>query len=225
MRTLLSVVAAALLVATAAGAASLPHVLAKIRLAGAPGPCAAAAGGGFVWVSDFNEPYLLRINPKTNKVRRRIRIRGASPANLRYGGGAVWVGSLSGRKVFRIDARTNRVSSVRVGAGPRSVAVTKGAVWVSNRLSNTVSRIDPKRRKVVATVRVGDQPENAAVAGDGTVFVPNLGGDTVSRIDPVTNKVIQTISVGSRPFPAAYAFGDVWIPSYGGTEVYRLHIG
>jgi YVTN family beta-propeller protein len=132
---------------------------------------------------------------------------------------------LSGRKVFRIDARTNRVSSMRVGEGPRSVAVTKTAVWASNRLSDTVSRIDPRRRRVVATIHVGDQPENAAVAGDGTVFVPNLGGDTVSRIDPATNKVIETIPVGPRPFPAVYAFGDIWVPSYGGTEVYRLRIG
>jgi YVTN family beta-propeller protein len=98
-------------------------------------------------------------------------------------------------------------------------------VWVSNRLSNTVSRIDPRTRKVVARVRVGVQPENPAVAPDGTVFVPNLGSNTVSRIDPATNKVIETIPVGTMPFPAAGAFGDIWVPSAGGTDVYRLHIG
>jgi YVTN family beta-propeller protein len=166
-----------------------------------------------------------RINPKTNKVRRRIKLRHAAPANLRYGSGAVWVGSLFGRKVFRIDARTNAVSTVRVGDGPRSLAVTPTAIWVSNRLSNTVSRIDPKRRKVVATIRVGQQPENAAVADDGTVFVPNLLDNTVSRIDPTTNTVIATIPVGATPFPAANAFGDIWVPAAGATEVYRLHIG
>ena len=49
--------------------------------------------------------------------------------------------------------------------------------------------------------------------------------DTVSRIDPATNTVIQTIPVGIKPFPAANAFGDIWVPSAGGTEVYRLHVG
>jgi YVTN family beta-propeller protein len=182
-------------------------------------------GAGSVWATEPNLGYVLRISPKTNKVRRRIRIRKAAPANLRYGDGAVWVGSLFGRHVFRIDARTNRVTSVRVGNGPRSVAVSKTAVWVSNRLSNTVSRINPRRRKVVATIHVGQQPENAAVARDGTVFVPNLAADTVSRIDPASNTVIETIHVGSRPFPAASAFGDIWVPSYGGTDVYRLRTG
>ena len=184
-----------------------------------------AFGAGSVWATEPNLGYVLRINTKTNKVRRKIRIPGfAGPANLRYGGGAVWVGALLGRKVFRIDARTNRVSSVRVGRGPRSLAVTSTAIWVSNRLSNTVSRIDPRLRKVVATIRVGSQPENAAVADDGTVFVPNLAANTVSRIDPATNTVIDVIAVGNKPFPAANAFGDIWVPSAGGNDVYRLHL-
>jgi YVTN family beta-propeller protein len=77
----------------------------------------------------------------------------------------------------------------------------------------------------VATIRVGRGPENPAVAPDGTVFVPNVFDDTVSRIDPATNSVIETIPVGVKPFPAASAFGDIWVPSSGGTEVYRLHAG
>jgi YVTN family beta-propeller protein len=183
-----------------------------------------AFGAGALWATEPNRGNVDRINPKTNKVGRRIRIKGGAPANLRYGGGAVWLGSLSGRRVFRIDARTNRVTSVRVGENPRSVAVTSTAIWVSNNASNTVSRVDPKTRKVVATIRVGQGPENAAVAPDGTVFVPNVGADTVSRIDPATNTVVQTIAVGPRPFPAASAFGDIWVPSSGGTEVFRLHV-
>jgi YVTN family beta-propeller protein len=57
------------------------------------------------------------------------------------------------------------------------------------------------------------------------VFVPDVVAGTVLRIDPVTNKVVGTITVGSKPFPAASAFGDVWVPSYGGQEVYRIHVG
>jgi YVTN family beta-propeller protein len=127
--------------------------------------------------------------------------------------------------VFRIDPRTNKVTWIRVGSTPRSVAASSSAIWVSNHLSNTVSRINPKTRKVVATIRVGKQPENAAIADDGTVFVPNLGSNTVSRIDPATNTVVDTIPVGTKPFPAASAFGDIWVPSAGGTDVYRVHIG
>lgn len=77
---------------------------------------------------------------------------------------------------------------------------------------------------MVATIKVGKKPENAAIADDGTVFVPNLGSNTLSRIDPATNKVVNTLSVGTKPFPAANAFGDIWVPSAGGTDVVRVHI-
>jgi YVTN family beta-propeller protein len=144
---------------------------------------------------------------------------------LRYGGGAVWVGTQNGNRIFRIDTRTRRVSSVRVGNVPRAVAVSRSAVWVSNFRDNTVSRIDPATRKVVATIPVGQGPDNAAVAADGTVFVPNVTGGTVSRIDPATNKVVDTIAVGTQPFPIAFAFGDIWVPIYGGHDVARIHVG
>ena len=35
--------------------------------------------------------------------------------------------------------------------------------------------------------------------------------------------MIGKIAVGPGPFPAAEAFGDIWVPSYKGTQVYRVH--
>jgi len=58
----------------------------------------------------------------------------------------------------------------------------------------------------------------------GNMLVPNLAANTVSRIDPATNAVIDVLPVGSKPFPAANAFGDIWVPSAGGNDVYRLHL-
>jgi hypothetical protein len=38
------------------------------------------------------------------------------------------------------------------------------------------------------------------------------------------SKVVNTLSVGTKPFPAANGFGDIWVPSAGGTDVVRVHI-
>ena len=63
------------LIATALIASgSSPAVVAKIKLKQFAQPCAAAGGGGAVWVSEFSAPYLLKINPKTNKVVKKIGI-------------------------------------------------------------------------------------------------------------------------------------------------------
>jgi YVTN family beta-propeller protein len=86
-------------------------------------------------------------------------------------------------------------------------------------------RIDPRTLKVVARVKVGFSPNNPAIAVDGSVFVPNHGDATVSRIDPVRNRVVAAWKVGPQPFPAAFAFGDVWVPVSGGTSVVRFHVG
>jgi YVTN family beta-propeller protein len=186
----------------------------------------ATFGAGSVWATETSLGVVARINPKTNRVSRRFVMPGATGlGNLRYGGRAVWVGEQFGNRVFRIDTRIGRVSFVRVGNGPRALAVSPTAVWVSNFSDNTVSRIDPSTRKVVATIPVGKGPDNAAIAGDGTVFVPDVTAGTVSRIDPATNKVVDTIEVGAQPFPIAFAFGDIWVPIYGGRDVDRIHVG
>jgi YVTN family beta-propeller protein len=103
--------------------------------------------------------------------------------------------------------------------------VTERDVWVANRLSGTVARLDARSGRIKAKIKVGRAPSNPAVASDGTVFVPNAQSGTVSRIDPARNKVVQTIKVGGRPFPAAFAFGDIWVPDTGGTKVFRIHVG
>jgi YVTN family beta-propeller protein len=182
-------------------------------------------GAGSVWATESNLGYVDRISARTNRVQRRIKLpAGTYARNLRYGAGSVWVGQQYKNRIFLIDPKTNRVRTVVVGNGPRSMAVSPTAVWVSNSSDNTVSRIDPSTRTLVATIPVGQGPENAAIAADGTVFVPNVGDGTVSRIDPATNTVIDTIAVGARPFPSAYAFGDIWVPISGGRVVARIHV-
>ena len=36
---------------------------------------------------------------------------------------------------------------------------------------------------------------------------------------------IVSLQVGPKPFPAAQAFGDIWVPVSGGTQVMRIHAG
>jgi DNA-binding beta-propeller fold protein YncE len=57
------------------------------------------------------------------------------------------------------------------------------------------------------------------------VFVPITGEGRVVRIDPARNKVIGAWYVGSTPYPAAFAFGDVWVPVGGGMSLVRFHVG
>ena len=44
----------------------------------------------------------------------------------------------------------------------------------------------------------------------------------VARIDPATNAVVDTIAVSGTPMLLNVAFGDVWVPDYRGSTIWRL---
>ena len=64
---------------------------------------------------------------------------------------------------------------------------------------SAATRVDVATRTVVATIKVGKAPYDAAF-GLGSAWVTNGNDGTVSRIDPATNAVVATIEVGpTRP--------------------------
>jgi DNA-binding beta-propeller fold protein YncE len=109
--------------------------------------------------------------------------------------------------------------------GPDSLVVSPRGIWVAANSGDVVVRLNPRTLKVVAKIKVGFHPGNPAIAADGTVFVPVVGEGRVVRIDPARNRVIGTWYVGKNPFPAAFAFGDIWVPVSGGTSLVRFHVG
>jgi YVTN family beta-propeller protein len=59
---------------------------------------------------------------------------------------------------------------VAVGDGPVDVAVGEDALWVANSLGRSVTKIDPATGKVVATIKLGNEPQRVA-ADAGKVWV------------------------------------------------------
>jgi YVTN family beta-propeller protein len=98
-------------------------------------------------------------------------------------------------------------------------------MWVTSVGSNTAARVDPRTNRVTAVVKVGPQPGDPAVAPDGSVWVPTRGDNSVQVIDPATNAVATTIKVSERPFVLWSAFGAVWVPHFGGDDVWRFDVG
>ena len=86
--------------------------MARIGIGGAPYDLLFHRGS--VWVANASAGSVVRIDPRTNRVVKRI-VTGGTPANITVGLGAVWVGSASGTQVFRIDPATNALTSDRGG--------------------------------------------------------------------------------------------------------------
>lgn len=96
-----------------------------------------------VWAVALYGRTLVRIDPATLQVVRRVRTPGQASGVL-ASGGSVWVSNYDSATVWRFDVAAGRfVKSYRVGAKPRGLAELDGAIWVANQSSNSVSQITP----------------------------------------------------------------------------------
>jgi YVTN family beta-propeller protein len=102
-----------------------------------------------------------------------------------------------------------------VGLEPVSLAVRGDEVWVVNHLSDSVSVVDVSERRVVATIRTGDEPTDVVFAG-ARAFVSMAGGrDQVKAYDATTRAEVGQLDVFGDDPRALAASAD-------GSEVYLV---
>ena len=103
----------------------------RIRLPIAP--VAVAAGNKGVWIVDGRAPKLLRLDPRTGRVTKSIRV-GRTPVAVAVGHRSVWTVNRGDGTVSKIDPARNVVTStVDVGSDPVDVVAGLGSVWVVRR--------------------------------------------------------------------------------------------
>jgi YVTN family beta-propeller protein len=95
------------------------------------GPLGIAAGARGIWVVAFWTKDVVRIDPETRRVVRRIRV-GAGPLAVTVGAGAVWVTNRDSKTISRIDPATNKViATIHLTAAPYSMSFASGRLWVT----------------------------------------------------------------------------------------------
>lgn len=178
------------------------------------GPLEIAASPEAIWVTNYEDATVSRIDPLLNAVSATIPV-GARPFGVAAGFGSIWVASEADGKVARIDPLTNTVTaSIPTVGVAEGIMVGAGSVWVTNYgtegvADGVLSRIDPAINSVVATIPVGTNPIMVAFGG-GSVWVSMLGEPTVVRVDPATNTVKNRIAVGAKSWGIAATDHVVW---------------
>lgn len=208
MRTLLVLLAA---VTTTAAA---PSVVARIPVAKTAAPCAAAGGGRYVWVSEYGAPYLLRVDPRTNRVVGKTGI-GYGSCGLGYGAGSLWVEDTSSSTVSRVSVSTGkRVKTIRVGITPYDTTFAYGAAWTTAYGRGELERIDPRRNRVVARWKL---PQATGVVGAfGSVWAAGATG--VVRVDARTGALLARIPISTGAGWTAASTDAVWVTTPAGVS-------
>lgn len=176
-------------------------------------PFGIAASAEAIWVSNYLDGSVSRIDPITNAVVATIPV-GDSPFGIAAGFGSIWVANVNDGKVYRIDPAANlAATSVQTQPSATGITIGAGAVWVSycgcGGAQGVVSRIDPATNMVTAAVPVGVSPGLLAFGG-GFVWVAVDGDTSVVQIDPATNTVRKRVPVGATTFGIAASDHAVW---------------
>jgi DNA-binding beta-propeller fold protein YncE len=201
MRTLIALLAAAVTTAAA------PSVVAKIRVGPFAAPCAAAAGGKWVWVSEYGQPYLLKIDPQTNKVVSRTGI-GSGSCGLGFGAGSMWIEDTNTSTVSRVSVATGkRITAIKVGSTPYDTTFAYGSAWTTAYVQGELERIDPARNRVVNRWKL--PMATGAVGAFGAVW--GAGSNGVIRVDAESHKLLATIPVAGGAGWTAASADAVWV--------------
>jgi DNA-binding beta-propeller fold protein YncE len=112
-------------------------------------------------------------------------------------------------KVSMFDLQTLRlIQKIDVGKGPDGIYYDAGSkrVFTNNHGSHDITAIDPATGKVVGTVKVEGDGEQAIVAANGQIFVNLEDKAEVVAFDPKTLEVKRRfpIAVGQTPTGLAY---------------------
>jgi YVTN family beta-propeller protein len=135
----------------------------------------------------------------------------------------VWVTNKNNSTVYRIDPLSEVVGAkIRVpDAGP--VAAGPDAAWVVNTSSATLSRVDMTTDQVVSSLRIGTDPDAAAVSGT-TVWVANFAPEAALwRVDTRFDQVRATVPLTGSPTIVRADEAGVWVGHYQRGAISRVN--
>jgi streptogramin lyase len=183
--------------------------------------CTVSVGAGAVWAIRYRADQVVRLDPKTWRIRR-LHV-GHEPFEVLVAFGSVWVTAYSGRTLQRIDPKTLEITAtVQLPAAPAGLLNLAGSLWVgSGKDSTDVFRVDPVTLAVIR-VPVGVRAPAWFVTGAKDVWV-TTSQDSVARIDPSSNRVVTVLPVLGVPVEgAADSTGIIWIPSKQSNMITRI---
>ena len=155
---------------------------------------AIAVGSGSVWLTDFDNSRLLRIDPDRKAITATIDV-GTNPLDMLVTGDAIWVVNHRGGTISKVATATNRVVAtfsltVSGMGGPRGIALAAGDLWTSVANEHSVFRLDPGDGSVVAKVSIPGKIVWGPIT-DGQFVYVRTGDSSMAKIDPATNAIVD----------------------------------
>jgi streptogramin lyase len=230
---------------------ALTIAVAGLALTGAPGaappgtrvihvdpysfPTAIARGFGSVWVAEHRGYHLNRIDPRTNRIAQRIRLRESACGSIAFGAGRVWVSNCAGETgvatTYEVNPRSGKVVGKVHGGDP---VFAGGSLWTTDYPTPAIIRYDPRTHVVLKRIRLPISPgPNGTPTGSpaARALWTTNSVDAAARIDVATNRTTVIPLPGGHGrstngyfgvLDLVFAAGQVWVPN--GAGLYSIDV-
>ncbi len=164
----------------------------------------------FVWLTNYADNQLLRVDPATNTVAAVFPFEG--PDGIDKLDNTLVVASFDGQFVARVDPNTGQIlRQVDVGGKPTAViSHSNHGLWAAVFDTGEIVQIDPETFEILQRVVVGQGPVGIS-ADPSFLWVSNHDEGTVAKVDPGSGEVMLTVEVGNGPTETAVGAGSVWV--------------
>jgi streptogramin lyase len=163
-----------------------------------------------VWLTNYADNQLLRIDPGTNTVAATIPFPG--PDGIEKDGDTLVVASFDGEFVARVLPNTGEaVQRVDVGGNPTAIlSHPDHGLWAAVVDTGEIVQIDRDSFEILQRVVVGAGPEGLGFDSK-YLWVANNAEGTIAKVDPVAGEVVMTVVVGDGPTDLVSVDGSVWV--------------
>jgi virginiamycin B lyase len=195
----------------------------RVRVAVGAGPKDVIYALGSLWVTNFNDGTVSRVDPVAARVVATIPV-GQGPITALEAGNAIWVANYLGGSVSRIDPDSNKVTATgATEAKPVGLTVVGAVLWAFSQSTATATLVDTATANPVATVPTGVRA-GWSTAYAGWIWVSDFQGGTkqVVAIDPAQRRVVARVPTGAAPIGASFAEGSGWVANTGDASVTRF---
>lgn len=196
---------------------------------------------GIVWASNFGEQTLIKLDPKTGKVREFPvpEVRKGFPTGMRSldadGDGNLWIGNQYQGDLVRFDTKSEQFrlyslpaaqqnGATQLSAAGASQSKVDGKVWTQNNGIPAIHRVDIDTGRFETFIPFAGEPKKSHNIYDvwpdaqNNVYFPDFSHEAIGRVDAKTGKITlwQAPTKGSRPRRGGVdRQGRVWYAGFG----------
>ena len=189
------------------------------------GPRDAVWDGSGIWVANYLDDSIVRIDMQTNEITNIIDEIGDGPNRIIATENGLWVSLWNDRKIIHLNLVDGEIDvQIQLENRPLEIEWDGVTLWVLQNSVDKIYRFDGASGEPVGELlQTGEQPQDILLV-EGLVWIANTKSGTLGLYDSETGALLHTIPVEDEPVSMVYEDGNIWVAAQSSNEVKVISI-